>query len=374
MKKIIRTLLTALFAISLASCNETNVSNNYVQEVRISTPFATLDIGETLSLNAEAYGKDGSKLEGLPFIYNSSNKTVCTVAEDGTVLALSSGSSTVTVICDTNQLRSAICYVSVNGGEAIIESIAFTKKNISLHVGESQTLNVVTTPSTTSAISYLWNSDNESVAKVVDGTVIAYAVGTARITASYGNLSDSCTVTVLEGGGGGGELVITLNKTELTIQEGNTFQLEAVCTQSVTLTYSSSNDGVATVDQTGLITANKKGGADITVSAGEVSAVCKVTVTDSSLPEETDLIISFYIDYNNIDEPYATLNWYTGKPITNANKPANPSQSMDPAFGKFVGWSSHTIIDDLKDLWNFETDVVPVGSYTFELYGIWIDA
>ncbi len=42
----------------------------------------------------------------------------------------------------------------------------------------------------------IWSSDNPAVAKVVDGTVSAEAIGTAQVTASYGSISAATAVTV----------------------------------------------------------------------------------------------------------------------------------------------------------------------------------
>ncbi len=77
---------------------------------------------------------------------------------------------------------------------------------------------------------------------------------------------------------------ITLNKTSATIETGKTLQLSHTITPAnatnKSVTYSSSNTKVATVNNSGLVTGVKAGTADITATAGGKSAVCKVTVKD----------------------------------------------------------------------------------------------
>ena len=96
--------------------------------------------------------------------------------------------------------------------------------------------------------------------------------------------------------------------------------------------------------------------------------------------KDYDCEIFFFIDYNNIDENDETgtklirhFEWYTDKPLALSGKvPQNPTHPLDPAFPYFVGWSSHTIIDSLDDLWKMDTDVVGSAHFLY-LYGIWSD-
>lgn len=70
------------------------------------------------------------------------------------------------------------------------------KTEISLKVGEKETIAVTEAPSTGETI--VWASDDESVATVFYGTVTAFGSGTATITATLGNQVAQCVVTVPE--------------------------------------------------------------------------------------------------------------------------------------------------------------------------------
>ncbi|GHV92586.1 hypothetical protein AGMMS50268_30890 [Spirochaetia bacterium] len=78
-----------------------------------------------------------------------------------------------------------------------VGSIAVTPKTLSLNIGQSSALSVAVLPANAAAVA--WTSANPGIATVdpVTGTVTAAALGTVQITAGRGELSDTCTVTVL---------------------------------------------------------------------------------------------------------------------------------------------------------------------------------
>lgn len=80
---------------------------------------------------------------------------------------------------------------------------------------------------------------------------------------------------------------IVLNKTSESLSVGSELQLSATVlpmnASDKNVTWSSSDDAVASVTQTGLVKAKKEGTVTITAkAAGDVSASCKITVTDYS--------------------------------------------------------------------------------------------
>ena len=77
--------------------------------------------------------------------------------------------------------------------ETLIPSISLNKESLSIgtYTSETLTANVSNTEETV-----VWNSSNEDAAIVVEGKVIALSVGSATITATAGDISASCEVTV----------------------------------------------------------------------------------------------------------------------------------------------------------------------------------
>ncbi len=97
--------------------------------------------------------------------------------------------------------------------------------------------------------------------------------------------------------------------------------------------------------------------------------------TSSSSSEsiiEKKVTVNFYLDYNHVskDQIIFTVEVDNGGLIS--EKPANPTEAPYPEFPVFKGWSKKEIIDDINDLWNFESDIVIANSGVFSLYGIWV--
>jgi len=159
-----------------------------------------------------------------------------------------------------------------------LQGITLDKSTLSLQEGKTESLTVSYQPSQPSDVSAAWISSDDSVATVnSSGNVTAVSEGTAVITASAGGFSATCTVTVeprLQG--------ITLNKSTLSLQAGKTESLVVSYQPSqpsgVSVTWTSSNNSVATVNSSGTVTAVKAGTAVITVSVDGFSAACTVTV------------------------------------------------------------------------------------------------
>ena len=119
----------------------------------------------------------------------------------------------------------------------------------------------------------------------ISGTPTAAGTSTFTVTADNGYGSDSrvFTLTVDEAGTVHVESV-SLNVTTLTLTENRTAQLTATVRPdnaiNKNVTWTSSDETVATVDSTGTITAVSEGTANITVTTedGNFTATCEVTV------------------------------------------------------------------------------------------------
>lgn len=375
MKRLFKLFFLFVLPLSLAGCNGNNSANKStltVAKVTLNAAAISLDPGENVQLTAKALDKAGNELKDATFKFHSSNPSVATVSADGFVIALKKGYSTITAISETQIGK---CVINVGGVEEELVALSFSPEEVTVKLGATYRANLVTYPAGLEGLSYNWYSTDESVAVVEDGNIIGKKVGSTTIKVVYGKIEAEMKVNVSENSGSA--FTISLNRESLSLYtEGEPFQLVATCSEEATVTWESTNSGVASVDRNGLVTPNAKGSVSIRATANGVTVSCSVIVSDGSAPEETNLVVYFYIDYNNIETPYGFndgLQWYTGVPFGLNNMPATPTTAPDPAFPNFMGWSSHTIIDDTSLLWNFETDVVPEGTYTFVLYGIWFD-
>lgn len=174
-----------------------------------------------------------------------------------------------------------------------------------------------------------WYSAAEGVASVSGGVVSGVSSGTSVITAKTvpGGLLAMCEVTVLEPS----EMVsgISLDKSELTLYLGDRIQINATVLPSTALnrsvTWTSSDNSVATVGSTGYLVTWAVGSAVITATTAEggYTASCKVTV----LPE--------FIHVESVSIP-AELEINVGQSVT-----LTPVILPENATDKSITWQSY---------------------------------
>ena len=170
-----------------------------------------------------------------------------------------------------------------------VSSVAVTPSRIEIIEGESAVLSASVSPEAASDRAVAWSSSDRSVATVDKaGTVHGLRPGTATVTATAEGKSGTCAVTVKAKAVGVTE--VTLDKTELTLTEGEAETLTATVrpdnADNKKVTWSSDKTEVATVDGAGRVTAVKAGEAVVTVTTedGGKTATCKVTVKAKAVP------------------------------------------------------------------------------------------
>lgn len=155
------------------------------------------------------------------------------------------------------------------------EKITLTETELTLGRNEEYQLSAGLNPMD-STDEVIWSSSDEKIAKVdKTGNIEAISAGEAVITAKAGEKTAICKVTVnipIKS--------IYLNKTSIELNAiGDSYQLNASYYPSDAdgaTTWKSDDEGIASVDQTGKVTAVGKGTTTITVSCGDVKATCTV--------------------------------------------------------------------------------------------------
>lgn len=247
---------------------------------------ATLDltVGGSDTLTANVLPADAAD-KNVTWV--SSDSEVATVDANGKVTAVKAGNATITVSVDSNPALTDTCEVTVTDQTYSVTGVALAPDKAVMYVGDTKNLTVEFTPSNATNKNVTWKSSDEAVATVVDGVVTAIGKGTATITVTTadGGYTATCEVTV--------KLpvsAVTLNETSTALVVGNTKQLTATVAPAnaddSTVTWKSGNTNVATVDQTGKVTAVGVGTTTITATAGGKSATCTVTVTAKPVPIE----------------------------------------------------------------------------------------
>ena len=253
-------------------------------KVRISPTKKTIHVYDELELCATLPAGSMS-----PISFKSSNSKVVQILEsaDGVcrVKALKKGTATITA--RTFNGKKAACKLTVKA--AVLPSgLALDYDFIGVPAGGTFRLTPSVKPSGATLKTVLWQSDDESVARVEDGAVTGVAPGEttvrARMEASE-DIQAVCRVKVSEAGRPVPVSDVTLEPDAATLRVGETLQLKGTAlplnAAYRAISWSSSDEGVATVGSDGLVTAIQDGECVITAQAADGSgaqATAAITV------------------------------------------------------------------------------------------------
>ena len=214
--------------------------------------------------------------------WSTSNSNIATVDSSGKVSAIKEGTAQITV--KTSNGKTASCEVKVSKKVINVENISLNKTSITLEEGKVDSLVASVTPSNATNQNVSFSSSNTSVVKIdTNGKVTAVSPGTATITAkSSNNKTVSCIVRVTKKEIFADKITVSPNK--VTLEVGKTRPLSAEILPSdatnKTITWSSSNNKIASINSEGRITAKKAGSATITATTSNgKTSTCLISVT-----------------------------------------------------------------------------------------------
>ena len=276
------------------------------------TSVPNLEIDETANLDVSG---DMTRLT-----YTSSNENVATVSTSGVITAIAEGTVTITVNAEaTAEYNAASSNISVTVNPAVVvpedQTLAITSVP-NLEIDETANLDVSGDMTTLT-----YASSDENVATVsTSGVITAIAEGTVTITvnaeatAEYNAASSSISVTVNPA------VVNPVDPEDQTLAITSVPNLEIdetanldVSGDMTSLTYTSSNENVAIVSTSGVITAIAEGTVTITVNAeataeyNAASSNISVTVNPAVVVPEDQTLVIASISNLEIDET-ANLN------------------------------------------------------------------
>ena len=269
-------IITAKVGDKEASCSVTVTVTVPITSITLSKSFLSMVEDDEITLAATVKPDDATD---RTITWSSDKTDVATVDNNGQIKAIKEGNATITAkVGDKN----ATCQITVSKKTIPVESISLDRYTVTLLEGESTKLIATVSPSSATDKAVSWTSSNTAIAAVSqDGTVSAKQEGEATITATAGNKTAKCVVTVSK------KVVpvssIALNKTSLSLNKGQTETLIATVSPTdatdKTVSWSSSDATIASVDQLGKVSAIKGGSAIITAAAGEKFVTCTVTIT-----------------------------------------------------------------------------------------------
>ena len=201
-----------------ASCAVTVVAKTVdVSSVTLSKSELTLTEGESETITATVKPDDATDktvswsssdpavatVDGGKIVKpdNATDKTVTWTSSDpevatvdgGVVTAVKEGTATITAKAGD---KTAACEVTVKKKTVAVESVELDKSELELAEGESATLVATVKPDDATDKTVTWSSSDPEIATVDGGVVTAVKGGTATITASAGDKTATCAVTV----------------------------------------------------------------------------------------------------------------------------------------------------------------------------------
>lgn len=301
---ILAVVAAAAMALTLAGCG-VKITNIAVPE------SAMVEKGESITLpvvygtddapavtpetaatgeSAETDEKLAKAASKLTVEWTSSDESVATVDATGMVVAVSAGEADITASVTDSEM-SAVCKVTVK--VAAKDITVPDSLDVKLNDGNETTVEATVSPADATNVKVSYASTDEAVATVdKDGKVQILQPGECDIVTTLTQEGKKVVEKKthikafyeVEG--------ITLDKTEGILTAGNTVTLNATVlpeeiADETIVTWTSSDEKVATVDENGKVTAIAAGEATITANAGEKSATYKLTVQAKKVAQTT---------------------------------------------------------------------------------------
>lgn len=255
---------------------EPQTPDNPATSVSVSAPSDRVELGSTLQLSATVTPADATNADTLA--WSSSDQAVATVDAQGAVSPVACGTATITVTVGS---VSDFCKITVVPRTVPAAGITLAPVKTLMNIGDEQLVSATVAP-TDATDKVEWTSSDNAVL-VVDqaGNVKAVGNGTASIKAAAGSVSaETDPITVVTPVSG-----VTLDASTLELYAGaEPSTLRATVMPSTAsntqLTWTSSNQAVATVDAQGMVRPVAPGSAVVTVRTanGSFTATCTVTV------------------------------------------------------------------------------------------------
>ncbi|MCC8051025.1 MAG: Ig-like domain-containing protein [Clostridiales bacterium] len=250
-----------------------------VEAPKISATSVTLIKGETTTLKMSGTTKKVT--------WSSSDKSVATVSSKGKVTAKGAGTTTITAKVGgknfTCSLTVAARALTISSNSVSITDTGSDKVTLNFIASGTVSYKIADT----SIVSCSWGSWS---GYDVPLTITGKKVGSTTVTITNTYNSETCTVNVTVN-----ETAVTslvLSSSTLTLEDGDSSTLSATISPSnatnQTVTWTSSDPSIATVNASGRVTAISCGTATITAQVGNKTATCEVTVyvpVNISLPE-----------------------------------------------------------------------------------------
>lgn len=164
-----------------------------VESVRIDRILVNIFMGNKVKLNAIVAPVDATYEE---VTWSSKDESIATVNDNGEVVGVQAGKSTV--ITATVGDKSGSCVVVVLPQPVPVTSITLGNESTAVAKDSTAIIKATVEPENATYYKVIWESSDESIVAVNDGVVTGLKSGSATITAKAGDKTATCKVDVVE--------------------------------------------------------------------------------------------------------------------------------------------------------------------------------
>lgn len=268
-----------------------------VRDITVNPGTATIASDGTIQLSVSFIPSNAGNKQ---VTWSTTNAGIVVVNSTGFVEAVKSGSAYIFATSLDGNHKSS-CRITVSPAKVTGITMAETAQTF---INNTVQLNAVLQPSNATNKQITWTSSDQTIATVSSaGLVTGVALGTAVITAKStdGNFTATTTVSVLPIPVTG----ITIVENVLQIILLNTVQAHALIAPANAanqqITWTSSNESIATVNATGLITGLSIGTAVITAKTNDGNFTATTNVTVLPIPVKGISIIENTLQINMLN-------------------------------------------------------------------------
>lgn len=309
------------------------VVNQLASQVSVSPASRTFSsLGDTATFTAAATDANGNAVTGKTTAWASSASSVASVDQNGLVAAVGNGSAEITAALD-----------GTTGSASVTVSQVATSLSVSptldtmVSIGDTRDFTATATDANGNAVTvgFAWSSTNTAVASVSGtgnvGRATATDNGTTTIQVSRDGLSADAVLVVKQ------EVAsVVVTPSSASVVETFTEQLAASPQDAngnpvagASVIWSTNDTTVATVDATGLVTAENAGSATITATSDGPAGTASITVVAASLTNHVQPIFSARCALSGChtgSSPPEGMNLSDGQAFANTvNVPSNQS-------------------------------------------------
>jgi uncharacterized protein YjdB len=260
-----------------------------VGSVELAPTSPNVVIGTTQQLTITVKDLNGTVVTDRIVNWSSSSTSVATVSQAGVVNAIALGTTTITATSEGKSGTATVTVVPVPVG-----SVAVSPPTSSVLAGNSVQLSTTVKDQNGKTVTdrtVTWASSNDAVATVsASGKVVGVTPGTVTITATSEGKSGTASVTVLPVPVG----TVTLSPNPASVVRGQTAPLTATVKDlngtvvtDRTVTWSSSNESIATVSSSGVVSGVAIGTTTITATSEGKNGTATVNVTSTPVGSVT---------------------------------------------------------------------------------------